>query len=198
MSSVAAPTTIKKEKTKIVKTKTIKLKVSDIFTKSLLSRQVTIPFTNIGNNIKSVLEEKIVKDISGKCTVEGYIQPNSISIISYSSGVVKSTDVTFSVSFNCNICNPVEGTTITVVALNITKAGIKAKYVKDPSPVTIFVARDYHYQSPSFSTIKAGDVFDITVLGQRFELNDSTISIMGEIIEKPKKVDAVPRIHLQQ
>jgi DNA-directed RNA polymerase subunit E'/Rpb7 len=167
-----------------------------IFMKSLIERQINIPFTKVGNNIKDVLQQKIARDIEGKCAVEGYIKPKSVDIVSYSTGVIKSTFVSFNVVFNCKICNPVEGMKIMVLAKNITKAGIKASYVDEPSPITVFVARDYHYNSPTFASIQENKPFEIVVIGQRFELNDETISVMGGIIEKQKS-DNRPNIKVK-
>ena len=55
--------------------------------------------------------------------------------------------------FECLICRPVEGQAIKVKAKNITKAGIRAIYAKEEiSPITVFVARDHHYNSVDFQS----------------------------------------------
>jgi len=89
--------------------------------------------------------------------------------------------------FECEICFPVEGMLISCVAKFITKAGIKAESEVDvPSPVVVFIARDHHYNVDFFSDIKDGDKITVKVIGQRFELNDKFISVIGELV-KPKK-----------
>ena len=48
-----------------------------------------------------------------------------------------------------------EGTKIRVKVKNITKAGIRAIYDKEEiSPITVFIARDHHYNSVEFSKVK--------------------------------------------
>jgi len=38
----------------------------------LLTRKVHVPFQNVGQNLKQLLENKMKKDIEGKCSVEGF------------------------------------------------------------------------------------------------------------------------------
>ena len=82
---------------------------------------------------------------------------------------------------------------IKCVADNVTKAGIKATIPGSDSPMTIFIVRDHHHMLKEFSAIQAGDTIDIRVIGQRYELNDKYISVIGEYIPskrpgKPNKL----------
>jgi hypothetical protein len=79
----------------------------------------------------------------------------------------------------------VEGMIISCVAKNITKAGIRAESAGEvPSPVVVFIAKDHHYNVPHFADIQEGDKINVRVVGQRFELNDKYVSIIGEIIKE--------------
>ena len=72
------------------------------------------------------------------------------------------------------------------VAKNITKAGIRAESADEiPSPIIVYLARDHHYNNKQFSEIEVNDTFNVRVIGQRFELNDKYVSIIGELV-KPK------------
>lgn len=166
--------------------------LSSIYSRSIITRNIALPITLIGENLKQVIEEYISFHYEGKCVVEGYIKPNSTKIITYSSGTLKRGNfVSFDVVFECELCFPVEGTIIPCIAKTNTKAGITAESADEkPSPVIVFVARDHHYSSSYFNEIKEGDRINIKVIGQRFELNDKYISIIGELIKqhKPKLV----------
>lgn len=154
-----------------------------IYSKSLLTRNITLPITIIGRNIKETIENVINDHYEGKCLVEGYIKPKSSKIITFSSGVISGDQISFEVVFECMICNPVEGMNIMCVAKNITKAGIRAESANEtPSPIVVFIARDHHFNNNKFINIHEGDMIQIRVIGQRFELNDSYISIIGELI----------------
>ena len=97
----------------------------------------------------------------------------------------------FNLVYEAEICFPVEGMLIKCIAKDVTKAGIRAETSDDISPVVIFIARDHHFDMPYFSTINVDDEITARVIGQRFELNDTYISIIAELIEpkqsKPKK-----------
>jgi DNA-directed RNA polymerase subunit E'/Rpb7 len=162
-------------------------RIQTIYSRCLITRNVVLPITAIGKNIKETIEENIKFKFEGKCIVEGFIKPNSSKIITYSSGlVIKGNAISFEVVFECEACFPVEGMLISCIAKNITKAGIKADSASDvPSPIVVFIAKDHHYNNTYFSEVQEGDKFNVRVIGQRFELNDKYISIIGEII-KPK------------
>jgi len=161
--------------------------IQTIYSRCLITRNIILPITSIGKNIKETIEENIKDIFEGKCVVEGFIKPNSSKIVTYSSGlVVRGNSISFEVVFECEICFPVEGMLIACVAKNITKAGIKAESANEfPSPIVVFIAKDHHYNNTYFSEVQEGDKFNVRVIGQRFELNDKYISIIGEII-KPK------------
>jgi hypothetical protein len=162
--------------------------ISSVYSRGLITRSVVLPITNIGKNIKETLENCIAFNFEGKCLVEGFVKPSSSKIITYSSGLIeRGNQISFEVIFECDICFPVEGTKITCIAKNITKAGVRAESAFDvPSPIVVFIARDHHYNVADFGLIKEDDKITVRVIGQRFELNDKFISIIGEFIkEKP-------------
>ena len=167
----------------MMKQRSTDAKLSSIYSRCLITRNIVLPITSIGTNIREILNKKINDNYEGKCLVEGFIEKNSTKIVSHSSGLIqRGTNITFVVVFECNVCFPVEGTLISCVAKNITKAGIRAESSDEiPSPIVVFIARDHHYNSESFNEIKEGDKFTARVIGQRFELNDKYISIIAEL-----------------
>jgi DNA-directed RNA polymerase subunit E'/Rpb7 len=164
-------------------------KIASIYSRCLITRNILLPMTSIGKNIKETIEKNVVFNYEGKCVVEGFIKPDSIKVITYSSGLIQGTNISFEVVFECEICCPVEGMLISCVAKNVTKAGVRAESADDsPSPVVVFVARDHHFSVSQFSNIQEGDKFVARVIGQRFELNDKYVSIIAElVVEKMQK-----------
>ena len=169
------------------KYKKTEFKISSIYFRSLITRNIILPITSIGKNLKETIENSISFNFEGKCIVEGFVKPNSSKIITYSSGIIeKGNLISFDVVFECDICFPVEGTLISCIARENTKAGIKAESSHEkPSPVIVFIAKDHHYSNSYFSEIKEGDKINVRVIGQRFELNDKFVSVLGELV-KPK------------
>jgi DNA-directed RNA polymerase subunit E'/Rpb7 len=168
-------------------------KLSTIYSRCLITRNVVLPITSIGTNIREIINKKINDNYEGKCLVEGFIEKNSTKIVSHSSGLIqRGTNITFVVVFECNVCFPVEGTLISCIAKNITKAGIRAESSDEiPSPIVVFIARDHHYNSEQFNEIKEGDKFTARVIGQRFELNDKYVSIIAEL-KVERKIERKP------
>ena len=163
-------------------------KGKSLWMKNVLTRTIILPFQSIGGNIVEIIKKKLESSLYNKCCPEGYIKNNSINILTHSSGEVKANDVCFSVMFECLICRPVEGQVIKVKAKNITKAGIRAIYDKEEiSPITVFIARDHHYNSVEFSKVKQDEDITIKVIGIRYELNDESISVLGELRVKKRK-----------
>ena len=162
-------------------------KLSTIYSRCLITRNIVLPITAIGSNIRDIINKKIHDNYEGKCLVEGFIEKDSSNIVSYSSGLIqRGTNISFVVVFECKACFPVEGTLISCIAKNITKAGIRAESSDEtPSPIVVFIARDHHYNSEQFNKIKEGEKFIARVIGQRFELNDKYISIIAEL--KPER-----------
>ena len=165
-------------------------KLDGIYSKCLITKSITLDMKHVGKQLKSVLEKSIKSTIEGKCIVEGFVKLDSTKIISYSSGVITSEKIKFDVIIECEVCSPVEGMLINCVARNITKAGIRADSADEsPSPIICFVARDHHSSMSNFNSINEGDIFLVRVLGQRFELNDKQISIIGELVIDKEKND---------
>ena len=149
----------------------------------LITRKQSVEILNIGSNIKQTLEKILSRNIEGKCVTEGFIKPNSVNILTYSSGIVMGNQIVFDIAFECDVCSPVEGMHINCISKNITKAGIRAETAEDPSPMVIFIARDHHNTSKYFSDIKSEQNIKVKIIGQRFELNDKYISVIAELIE---------------
>jgi DNA-directed RNA polymerase subunit E'/Rpb7 len=161
-----------------------KYKDNVIYSDCLITRTIQLSIMSIDKDIYKTILQKIVDEYEGRCVVEGFIKPSSCNIMSYSSGLIKSDYIIYEVVFNCKICFPVEGMIIRCVANNITKAGIRAEIANvKPSPAVVFITRDHHYNVDLFSTIKEGDTFEASVIGQRFELNDKFVSIIAKLKE---------------
>jgi hypothetical protein len=145
-----------------------------------------IPFILVGSNVETTIKNTISNKVEGKCIVEGYVKPESVRIIKFSSGTLSSKYIEFDVVYECSICCPVEGMRICCYAKNITQAGIRAFTSLDEkkSPVIIYVSRDHHSSNSQFNSVNEKDFICIRVIGQRFELNDKQVSVIGELVPK--------------
>jgi DNA-directed RNA polymerase subunit E'/Rpb7 len=172
--------------------------LQSIYSRCLLTRKIVLPITIIGKNLNEVIEEFIQNNFEGKCVVEGYVKPKSTKIIRYSSGVIeRGNNVVFEVIFECDVCFPVEGMNISCTVKNIVKAGIRAESATEvPSPIVVFIAKDHHFNNQQFNETQVGDIITVRVVGQRFELNDKYVSIIGELKKKEKEIISKPKPRL--
>jgi DNA-directed RNA polymerase subunit E'/Rpb7 len=172
-----------------------------LYMKNIISKRVVVPFISVGLNIREILEKKLISSLEGRCIEEGFVQKKSVRVVNYSSGIIQGNNVVFDVVLECLICNPAEGHRFKAKVVNVTKAGLRCEANVVDSPVDVFVARDHHYNNAYFNGLQKDDSIEIRVLAQRFELNDSRISVIAEVIipktkakkekkdelEKPKK-----------
>ena len=172
------------------KSSSIQVEENELYSKTILTTKVVIPFILVGSNVETTIKNTISAKMEGKCIVEGYVKPDSIRIIKFSSGTLTSKYVEFEVVFECSICCPVEGMQINCYAKNITQAGIRAFTSLDEkkSPVIIYVSRDHHSSNSYFNSVNEKDFIRVRVIGQRFELNDKQVSIIGELMPKNTEI----------
>jgi DNA-directed RNA polymerase subunit E'/Rpb7 len=155
-----------------------------LYSRCLITRKIVLPMSVVAKNIKELIENEIINNFEGKCIVEGYLKKNSTKLITFSSGLIERGNlIVFEVIFECDICFPVEGMLIQCKVNNITKAGIHAQSdIEYPSPVDVFLAKDHHYNNNLFAEVQEGNKIIVRVIGQRFELNDKCVTVIGEIV----------------
>ena len=159
----------------------------ELYSHAKLTRRITASYTDIiqcgtsPNQIKNTLHYIIAKQVEGKCSIEGFVAPRSITIVSHSCGVLSGPNITYEVVFDCLVCCPPEGCLIHCVAKNITQAGIRAiaPSILTPSPIEVYLSRDFHKKCSFFDSIQERDNLIVKVMGQRFVLNDPHVSIIG-------------------
>ena len=157
-----------------------------LYVNNMMTSKMTIHITEIGSITKQNLEDALIEKISNKCIIQGFVQPKSIRIQTYSSGAVRGEQIDFHVVYQCQVANPVEGQVLEATVKTVTKAGIHAQCIDSDGniPVTIFIARDHHANSQEFSNVKEGDEIHTCVIGTRFELNDPYICVIAKLIPK--------------
>jgi DNA-directed RNA polymerase subunit E'/Rpb7 len=157
--------------------------IHGIYNRAVLTTKVLLNISEIGSNIKQILEQHISHRVKNKCQAEGYIRYNTIEILEYSQGLVKGIHQEFQVVYECLVCHPSEGMIIDQIECkNISIAGVRGVYYDNETrttPLEIFLAKDFHYDNKAYDKIKEGSVFSVQVIGIRFELNDDHITVMG-------------------
>lgn len=162
----------------------------ELFVKQRIRRTLSIPFYKINKsmNITQLLRSQLAQHVEGRCSVEGYISPNSISICSHSCGTLAAGNINFDITADCLICFPDEHKVIKCIAKTITQAGIRAgaRYLQDGnvSPIEVFLSRDMNSQMRElFSRIEENDILTVEIIGRRFVLHDTHVTIIAMLLD---------------
>ena len=83
-----------------------------IYTKNFFTEKIILSFDEVGGNIANIIEQKLKRLYEGKCGSNGYVKPDSIRLLKFSSGDLYANKVRYDVAYECLICNPVEGMNI--------------------------------------------------------------------------------------
>lgn len=170
--------------------KELEKKIELPYMTSVLTMKIFLKITEIGESVKQNLEDIIRLKTEGKCIAEGYIRPNSIHVLNYSSGKVNGDLVEYHASFQCMISHPVEGMEIECVCKMINKAGIHAEVIdtdiksgKMNVPIIVYIARDHHINNHIFENAKENGKLLVKIVGVRYELNDPHITTIGKLLK---------------
>ena len=161
-----------------------------LFVKRRINRRLSIPFYKLNKsvNITQLLRTELAKNVEGRCSVEGYISPNSVTIRSHSCGTLAAANINFDITADCLICFPDEHTVIKCVAKTITQAGIRAG-ARDlqhghVSPIEVFLSRDMNSNMRElFSRIEENDILTVEIIGRRFVLHDTHVTIIAMLLD---------------
>ena len=173
---------------------------SELFVNNQSEFNTVIHAHEISNNITEILSTKLKNELEGKCINDGYIKPNSIKIISKSMGRALvpffNGDISYTVKYIAEVCNPVQDNIIKATVSNINKMGILAHGGEnlENSPLNILLAVQHHQENENFSKLQEKDIIYIKVLGKRFEYGDSQISIIGLLVDTPDNANNKNRI----
>ena len=168
------------------------MSASNCYSECLTSKKVTIPFTEVSSHaakgsITQMIRTYISTQIENKCTVDGFVHPNTCKILSHSSGMLQGPNVVFDVAYSCSVFLPCEGAILVCRVKSVTSAGILAGIngASVVNPVIVYILREHHASDSDkyFNSIRPDAVVRVKVIGHRFELNDKHVSVIGELIQ---------------
>jgi hypothetical protein len=168
------------------------MEMEAIYVKSLLSRQISVPMRNVGGDLR-VMFERVLSSLGGLCTVEGYVKRNSINVVAFSCGTLRSANMVTTVEFTCLIAHPCVDQTIACKVETNTTAGLKCSVHAEESPYVVFVPRDHHH-SKGLAVYKEGDIITVKILGHRYETNDKFISVIACLLDDDDKDDDIGHV----
>ena len=155
--------------------------MDNIYFNSLLTKKIHIESRYLDENIDNYIEKYLKNKVEGSCIDEGYIEPDTVKIITKSVGSLLGSrftgDVTYNIAYSANVCNPVIGNVIDCKVKFINKVGI----LGNNGPLTILVPRQIQDENDNINKINENDIIKVEVIAKKFYLNSKEIKIVGKI-----------------
>lgn len=141
--------------------------------------------------IDGILLEKVKEKLEEKCSINGFVLPGSLKMLSRSMGQFEPArftgDAVYYVKVEGRVLYPADGIRVSGEVIRKNKMGL---YVIHRDAIRIQVARDLHIGNEEFEDVQVGDVIEVDVKKSKFQVNDPFILASGVFIRK--KSDAAP------
>ena len=166
-----------------------------LFERRELVRKVHIHSKFIQRNMQNALLAQLKTKYEGRCSSEGYIQPDSITVLHYSLGrsnYVKG-GVDYEVTFQGDVCFPHQGQVFKANATLRSKIGIHAEL----APLRILIPRDLHIGNAEFDSVELEQDIEFEVASATFKQQDRDIIIVGRLRTALKAAPLQPLLHAE-
>jgi DNA-directed RNA polymerase II subunit RPB7 len=154
--------------------------MEDIYFNCTLLKRVVVPSKHLNANIDSYIHDYIRKNVEGICIHEGYIKPETISVLKKSVGILLGSsftgDITYDVAYTAQVCNPVIGNVINCKVKFVNKMGVLASN----GPITVIIGRQFHLNN-ELEKIGRDDNIKVEVVARTFSLNDKEIKVVAKL-----------------
>jgi len=154
--------------------------MESLFERRVLTKKVNIHAKFIQKNIQASLLSQLKVKFQGRCLAEGYLQRDSITIISYSLGRLNYLrgGADYDVTFQADICMPHVGQVFKAPVSLRSKIGIHAEL----EPLRILIPRDLHIGNELFEKVEVNDEVEFEVVGTQFKQGDEDVIVVGKLL----------------
>lgn len=161
-----------------------------LFERRELSKKVHIHSKFLQRNMQASLLAQLKMNFEGRCSPEGFIQPNSVTIVDYSLGRTNyiKGGVDYDVKFQADVCMPHSGQKFKAPVTVRSKVGIHA----ETPPIKVLIPRDLHIGNEEFDNVKVGEEIEFEVIGAQFKQQDKDIVVVARLLSKVAPPVALP------
>jgi len=164
-----------------------KYSTDNIYKELTMCKKIYIEPKDLKKNLDEIIKINLIKEFENKCITEGYVKGDSIELLRRSLGSIQSSNfkgtIVYTVVFKAKVCNPLNGSVIKVRVEDINKLGLLGKN----GPISVIIPREYTEDKLIFKEINIGNEVDVEVLGKKYDLNGSVISVVGRLNNNIKK-----------
>jgi DNA-directed RNA polymerase subunit E'/Rpb7 len=164
----------------------------DIFFETVVDDIVKVSPSKCNKSYKKHIKDILVSKYEGVCSKFGYINKKSIEIITVHLGIVELQTfhgyVRFNVKFKALVCNPAVGSVVKCRVQNLNSFGILSHVVTtdtNENIMNIIVPKQSLsiVNNESVNNIASGDDIFVEIVGKKYQLNSTTISGIGKVID---------------
>ena len=151
----------------------------------------------LGGNYREMVQQLTRNKVEGVCSRHGFVMPGSVAVHKVAHGRLEAVslngDVRFDVQYHANVCNPPVGTIMRARVINANKFGVLAHSgILLPDGDFVVVVETIVTKQPVEATaasevdldgVAPGDEIYVEILGKKFELNDTKISVIGRAVQ---------------
>jgi DNA-directed RNA polymerase subunit E'/Rpb7 len=161
-----------------------------LFERRELTRNVHINSQFLRKNIQPSILQQLKTNFEGRCSGEGYIQPNSITVIGYTVGrsILGKGGADFMVTFQADICLPHRGQIFKATVSLKSKVGIHA----ETPPIKVLIPRDLHIGNEEYDAVQDNQEIEFEVIGSQFKQQDRDIVVLGRLRSAIKAAPLMP------
>ena len=138
-----------------------------LFERRELVKNIHIHSKFLQRNIHSSILAQVKMMYEGRCSSEGFVQRNSVTVVKYSLGRANyiKGGIDYNVTFQADICMPHVGQRFRAPVKLRSKIGIHA----ETPPIKVLIPRDLHFENEEFDNVKVDEEIE-------FEARDSPSS----------------------
>ena len=165
-----------------------------LFERRELTRKVHIHPKFLQKNMMPSILAQLKMNVEGRCSAEGYIQPDSVTVLGYGLGRVRPSGSTdYDVQFQADVCLPHPGQIFKATVDLRSKIGIHAEI----APLKILIPRDLHIGNAEFDSVEIGQEIEFEVIGPQFKQQDKTIVVVGRLRTALKPAPLQPLLYAE-
>jgi DNA-directed RNA polymerase subunit E'/Rpb7 len=150
---------------------------------AVFEEQITLTPKDLRKEITSIdkiLEDKLRRNLQGRCSRNGYVLPDGIHILSRSMGTIErgrfTGNLLFHVQAEGKVLNPPDGTILEGEVIRKNKMGLYVEYAK---AIRIIIPRDINIGNEEFESVEVGEMVQVEIKKSRFQVNDEYILSVG-------------------
>lgn len=153
-----------------------------LFERRNMTKKVHIFSKFLQSNMQASILAQLKMNHEGRCSNEGFIQSNSITVLNYSLGRTNYVKggVDYDVEFQADVCMPHPGQRFKAPVTLRSKVGIHA----ETPPIKVLIPRDLHLGQKEFDSVEVGDEIEFEVVGSQFKQKDYDIIVVGKLLTK--------------